>query len=526
MTSRNAILLAACALTLGGLGNLGNAHAQGSEAPFTIRRPPDGATVRENVQIEIPRASIPKDGFVAFTIDKNFTIAVTPKEESGNEKNFTYLWDTKGLGIKDGEHTLRAELYVPASGNEVAMSQKGASEVRIIVENKIHKDPGLIHLRYKFREGADLAYARYFHSFIVGGVSETGTTTSDQDIATAQGKLQVDVFDVRHDPMVKPDPTVNLLRNRLTSLEFTSGGQETIFDPSQLPGSLYQELNPLGQVLYQTGGSVVSGDLGGGQALFLYASLDPPLLPSGPVTLGQKWLTYKQSIDIPGVLQQQQPKVTLTNTLVDLEWDGGYPTARIHQALTSDSLTPAGIRSIDVNGIEITSPSIKFERDIYLAYKSGTLVRTTRSLTISGRTTSMVGMPPEQVASNTPANNQFNPPQAPAGPPSQGFNRPRMAGGGPAGVGPEGGKFGRGNPGSMGPMGPPQGFNPGFNPGNSNRRGMQGMPGNPFGRPGGPGGVGGTGFNPPPMGGNTQPQGQDHAITLKSTLTTELASSH
>src|ERR1051325_5175667 len=80
MFRRNAIHVAACAVLLSGFGLAERAHAQG--APFTIRRPPDGATVREKVAIEIPRASIAPGGFVALYLDGKFYTALPPAPNS------------------------------------------------------------------------------------------------------------------------------------------------------------------------------------------------------------------------------------------------------------------------------------------------------------------------------------------------------------------------------------------------------------------------------------------------------------
>src|SRR5712691_9901732 len=109
-----------------GLGILGLLGAYGvpanaqNEAPFTIRRPPDGSTVREKVRVEIPLASIPEGGYVAFSIDGRFSIALTPtpeeREKMTSGQPYVLMWDTKAsvkgrAGVtedipKDGEHTI------------------------------------------------------------------------------------------------------------------------------------------------------------------------------------------------------------------------------------------------------------------------------------------------------------------------------------------------------------------------------------------------------------------------------------
>ena len=103
-----------------------------NDAPFTIRRPPDGATVREKVRVEIPLASIPEGGYVAFSIDGQFRVALTPSQEEREKEEreaqtakrapmYVFTWDTKSAvkvrGLeempKDGEHEISATLFVP-----------------------------------------------------------------------------------------------------------------------------------------------------------------------------------------------------------------------------------------------------------------------------------------------------------------------------------------------------------------------------------------------------------------------------
>src|SRR5579883_826611 len=108
MTCRNVFRVAACAMVMNCASSLVSA-----QAPFTIRRPPDNATVREKVVVEIPRSSIPSGAFVAFYIDDNFDVAISP--QTGNRGSFfEYVWNTKDRDVADGPHTIRAVLFTPA----------------------------------------------------------------------------------------------------------------------------------------------------------------------------------------------------------------------------------------------------------------------------------------------------------------------------------------------------------------------------------------------------------------------------
>src|SRR6476469_1077811 len=83
-----------------------------AQAPFTIVRPADGAKVREDVRVLIPKNSVPKTGYVGFFLDGKFMEAVIPNLSG---RYYEYLLDTKGKKIEDGKHTLEAVLYVDYS---------------------------------------------------------------------------------------------------------------------------------------------------------------------------------------------------------------------------------------------------------------------------------------------------------------------------------------------------------------------------------------------------------------------------
>src|SRR5580658_7901816 len=131
MTSGKASAIVVCAAALAWSGTAqSTALAQGS--PFTIRKPIDNAHVREKVRIEIPRAAIGPGGFVAFYLDSNgkdggtFMLGIAPPQSDDDTGlPFTYVWDTKANKISDGEHTIKAILYEPASGpTSIAMAEK------------------------------------------------------------------------------------------------------------------------------------------------------------------------------------------------------------------------------------------------------------------------------------------------------------------------------------------------------------------------------------------------------------------
>jgi hypothetical protein len=532
MLLRKATWVALGAGALGCIAAQAVATAQES-APFTIRKPLEGAHVREKVRIEIPRASIGQGGFVAFYLDPNnadggtFMLALAPQpSEEDNGQPFTYIWDTKEAKVSDGEHSIKAILYVPASGSPLAMTEKSTTEVHVTVENKIPAGPDVptsFLLRYKYREGEQLEYKRFGKSVIVGHDSAMGGVRSDVEMMSAKSKLLFSVEDVRFDRDAQQ--TLALVRNKLTELSILNGGQEYTLDPTALSNSMYQELLPEGRVHYETGATTGLAEFTA-QGLPVNNTLELPLMPTLRVSIGDTWTTPGQRLDIPGLPPVLQPVVPLQNKLVDLEYQGGYPCVKIHQSFSGTLASTGGqlgqkhdaMKSLPFGGMLITSPTLTFDRDIFIAYNSGTLVRTGRTLIIKGRTTA-----------NTDG----------AAPGSQG-----MAGKGGGMMGPgtggmmggSGGRMGMGGSGGKmgGPMGPGTGGMMGgsggrMGPGGGKMGGMMG-PGFGGGSGGqnrmGPGNSGGGIMRPGGMGGGSAgsagPGEADHPITIRSTTDTDL----
>ena len=292
-----------------------------------------------------------------------------------------------------------------------------------------------------------------------------------------------------------------------------SGGQEVNYPDKDLSQSMYQELDSQGRVNYETG--VLTGIEFGGMPVD--ATIELPVMPTAAVSIGQTWTSPGQRIDVPGLPPVLQPHVKFQNTLVDLEWEGNYRTAKIHQH-ADDVKLPA---TITVEGLPIMSPTCTYDRDIYIAYTSGTLVRMTRTLTVKGRTT--VG---------APEGGSFS-----GGAPGSGGGLLNGGGGGrpPAGV-PN--SFG-GPPGSFSPPGgfsSPGGAGPAGFPGSGGRQGGKSGRAGSGGFPQGPGGDdvgrggGGRGGSLIPGGGQGFSGGQgggqngqaDYPITIKATNDTQL----
>lgn len=504
-----------------------------NQAPFTIRQPPDGATVREKVAVKVPLASIPDGGYVAYYVDGQFRVALAPSQEQRDKAKagdmFVYQWDTKApykpkgsikeVAVKDGSHTIAARLYAPTD-KQGASVLKETSSVQVNVQNK-YPTPAAepIRLRYQYRDGDTKEYTRTGSTSIVAGLTQGAGGTEDQEMVAQNSEILVAVED-------KYSNGDAIVRSLLKKLAVRQGGQESIYPPDALPKALYQELDPWGNVKYQN--HTISFDQFAELGIPVSATLELPVLPQNSVAVGDKWQSRNVSLDLPGTPPDKQPKVTATSTFEGIEWQGGYPTAKIHQHY--DGSTGLKLKSITVGSIEVMNPQIVFDQDIYLAYRSGTLVKVVRNLDITGKTLQAVQTPGASgPAGGGPAMGGGYP-GAPGGPGMMGMpGAPGMAGMAGMGRGKGGEEGGPGMMGMRGGMSAPgmagrRGGMSGY-PGMTGRRGgMSGAPGMMGGPSGYPGMMGGSGgAYPGMMGGATGATGeQPTQITLKSTTVTEL----
>ncbi len=482
MFRRNAMPTICGALLLGSAGLSMRASAQG--APFTIRMPPTGATVRETVAIKIPAASISPGGSVAFFIDGKFVEALAPKFSS-SDPYFVYFWNTKA-GVKDGTHTIKAELFEPSAnggGNKDSMDLAGTSQITVNVANIIHDGPSILKLRYHYPEGQTLFYNANVHTSLVGSQSDTGVS-SNVPISSASANLLLDI----------EDGSQALVRNKLTKLTLLNNGQQITIPKDMLSASVYQVIDPLGNVHYQYT-SVSPSQSRVDQESSVGSAVPLPTLPDTSVEVGQTWSSPDQRIHINGIPDRDTSHITLRSKLVDLEWQNGYPTAHIHQTFESGTGGMHLPPYVYVGGIAIQHPHITFSRDIYIAYTAGRLIKVSQTISVKGDTNENL----QAAQGGRPGMGGYGTPGQMGGGKFGGMMGP---GGMPGAPGGYGGMMGPGGmPGAPGGMMGPGGYGrpggmPGAPGGYGGPGGMMGGPGGypgPGGMPGAPGGYGGPG---------------------------------
>jgi len=204
-TKRSQAALAAVAASLlPGVGGaaaflLATAGAQpaAAQVPFRVLRPRNGATVREIVRIQVPRAAVGEAAYLSIFIDDRFRVGVekpgtpaTSKPQRRGDLEFTpstitFLWDTKEPDpsplirndaerlAKDGPHTI--EVVALGSKGKIIGSQR--ITVNLANQSGLVAPASGIPLDYKFSVGDLVRYRQHTEVEYVGDRQE-GSTTS------------------------------------------------------------------------------------------------------------------------------------------------------------------------------------------------------------------------------------------------------------------------------------------------------------------------------------------------------------
>jgi hypothetical protein len=339
-----------------------------------ISRPLDGSTVREAVNILVPISTVPPAGFVAYTIDGRFRTAAATKTNDGSY--FVYSWDTKALDPDeslsmdkrkpfDGRHTIAVQAC-DASGRKVGNVQ----QISVFVKNYASASDlpaGGVKLRYKTKLGAS---NRYKFTAAVDIKDVQGSS----DMAAAAGEaiegMQLAVQRTIEDSM---SGNIVLVRQRAYGpLRLYQNGR--LVPADTLLKSTYQTEDSMGHV-QSTIESISPGTA---------VSIDLPNLPSKPIRIGDTW-SQKENI-FHNAITGKTAKLLTTNVLEALEWEGGYPCAKIRTSFSGKITIPFSktfSKPVSIQGETVT----------YFAYGVGKL--------ISSKTTAEARMSVDQSVINS-----------------------------------------------------------------------------------------------------------------------------
>lgn len=360
---------------------VGAACAAMCQAPFTIVRPADGAKVREDVRVLIPKNSVPKTGYVGFFLDGKFLEAVVP-DLSG--RYYEYMLDTKGRGIEDGKHTLEAVLYVDYSDEPRIVDR---SSVSINVSNKanIPLPPDGLLLRYKFQPDTQLTYT-VLQRVLLGSVNINDAAMGhdpSSDLPLDYEKIRM-TYGIENtygngDGLVRMQAAP--LKNQRYAM-YTPEGQtkpQFFWDTQMAP--IYMKLTNTGLEVFGSVPELIPFQglaPKGGQEFF--ADWPLPTLPTKRVKPGDVWQTRFQ-IGKPG-LRGQTGSTSVINSFPargefkSLEWEMGHPCAKLYHVLAGDAL--------DKN--TTVSKRTQMDETIWFALDKGEVIKVVRNQTFDTMT--------------------------------------------------------------------------------------------------------------------------------------------
>lgn len=322
-----------------------------AQSSFTIRRPLEGATVRETVDIRIPVKSIPGgQGFVGIWVNGRFLEAVSPYYPAvgvnTTATDFIYKLDTKAFKIPDGQMTIEAVLYANR-GSFTQPINKSSVVVRLDNSASIRIPSNGLLLRYPFTVNSEYVYRVEYKNTL------QSLTDAQAQLGSRAGEVesQPETFRYRMTVMnryKKSDGTTEGLllmqpiteRGRDYAMLTTAGNTapQKYYDYMMEP--LYMRLANNGREIYGAWPIYAPNGASFGEASTtdLIAMLPLPILPSrgvrpgGPAFSGflpQATLDLAKSYETESFTKLVQAR----GTLEGIEYERGRPCAKIRNVL-------------------------------------------------------------------------------------------------------------------------------------------------------------------------------------------------
>lgn len=364
---------------------VGQAFAQ--QGTFTIRRPVDGASVREGVKIRIPKNSIPEYGYIGVYVNGKFVEATLP-EIDGDD--YVYTLDTQGRELPDGPTKVECVLYVDVNGRPQIVNR---TSVNLNIDNKtsIKIPEDGIKLRYKFQSGTENVYGLVLNQE-VGMVSQ------------AQAQLG------SRAPMISSDDVRVRLLYATDNVYSGNTGRDSLLRIQLLPdkGKSYATIIPTGETttkkitrdqmapMYmrisdvgrESFGSVplyfgLDGQNGAIPETQYYPLIPLPVLPTKAIKPGEQW---QSTFQLPNVDADKMHDVNSFTTnipargeFVGVMWYRGMKCAKIKMTMSVGKELLKNVKNL--NQVKGQANNLSLDETYYFALDRGVIVRNELSVT-------------------------------------------------------------------------------------------------------------------------------------------------
>lgn len=369
--------------------SLGLASASFAQrVPFSILRPRDGAVVRGDVTLTIPKASVPDGSYLTLAINGKFLQAFYP--ESGDKADTVqYTWDTKqllaGKPVADGDYTISFKLF-----SKDQPKPTDSTEVRVRVANKsgIFVDSGLksgyrrnadgtisvagqgVMLKYYFTPGNTMKFNMENGLFGVpqGALTDNITPDSTGQRKLYKSQLQHMFFPIGKGELPNRGNNLAVVRQQRITTKETVGDSAPVTTGTDAYLPLTQFMDYSGEVVYTL--TQKSADAS------RYPEINLPMMPERVVAPGAKWNT-SLLLSRPDRTDSTITRVPATAEAVGYEWENNVPCLRIK--VTADRPQPTAKPGFGEQLVK----RMQFDGTIWFGITSGKVIRFDGFLTVT-----------------------------------------------------------------------------------------------------------------------------------------------
>lgn len=348
---------------------------------FTIRRPADGSTVRETVQIQIPKGAIPDGSYIGVIVNGKFLEAASPQVVGDNH---VYSLNTKERHLPDGDLDIEVVLYMDFSDRAEIVNR---SSVRVKLDNytsiKVPDDG--FELRYKLERGKEYIYNQ-------NSIQSVGTVTQAQaQLGSRSGEMPIGTESVRmlyvFDNVYQGESGPEALL-RIQALPDKGKNYTFLTTTGETEAKKYYDfqMHPLYMRITNTGREVwgaappyfpLEGTSGDSNLLDLYALLPLPVLPSKALFPGDVWQAQQlfSQLDVDKLPETNKLTTGLVSrgTFLGVEWEKGIPCAKF--SVQVEAGPREMVNAVNLNNQPGEATRVSLEGIVYFALDRGIVVR-------------------------------------------------------------------------------------------------------------------------------------------------------
>ncbi len=352
-----------------------------SAQTFTIRRPANGAKVRETVAIRIPNKSIPDAGYIGVYVNGKFLEAVLPPVEGDD---YVYRLDTKARGIADGPTTIEVVLFQDQAERPRIINR---SSITVTVDNHtgIQLPEDGVRLRYKFTPGKEIVYQvqeRTTLSYVSQALAQIGARGREVPLDIERFRLMYAIDNAYNtasgrEGLIRIQPLPD--KGKDYAIITTDGATEAKRYFSHEMHPVYMRITDTGREVFSQAPNYwpMEGTSGDSYRSDLYAFMALPILPASAVLPGDPFPAATPVSAIPldkkNEVDDYFTAIDARGTFEGVEWQSGIPCAKLRTIVAQGAEDLKGMEN--VNQIEGETQRVSMEQVIWFALDRGLVVR-------------------------------------------------------------------------------------------------------------------------------------------------------